>query len=358
MELNTEMFKTLAGMNGHDEPKTPKLSDFDNLQITDSTLIPVPIPIISISGEIISPEGTITTISGASKSGKSAFTGILLAGAISPDGKIDGLEGVVVQPNIDRKAVLHFDTEQARYKHQKNLKSILKRCSMQVCPDYFRSYNIRGLDLDQYSTTTSDICKAAFHEHGGIHLIVIDGGADYISDVNDPMQSNQIIKFFEDLATCYHTAVVIIIHTNPGSDKERGHLGSHFQRKSDSVIKIKTEGDISYLDSGTALLRNAGKGNINQIQFMYDKEKGYHVGCGIKSSDQATKDAERIELIKKVSIKVFSGQISLKYGEAIEAIMRESKKGETKAKEYFKEMKAQQMIMQGEDEHWRISSTI
>lgn len=67
----------------------PTLADFEQYRITDSTAIKEPVPVIKINGETISTEGNITTISGASKSGKSAFTGWIIAGAISCDGNIN-----------------------------------------------------------------------------------------------------------------------------------------------------------------------------------------------------------------------------------------------------------------------------
>ncbi len=330
------------------------LKEFERLRITDTTPIKPPVPVITINGETISTEGNLTTISGASKSGKSAFSSILIAGAISNDGVIDGLDSVEVQPNTNCKAVLHFDTEQARHKHQYNVKSILKRAGMEKCHEYFLSYNIRELDISDYATITNDICHAAEEQFGGIHLVVIDGIADYISDVNDPIQSNAIVKFFEELAIKHQTPIIIIVHTNPGSDKERGHLGSQCQRKSESVIMVKTEGDISFIEP--KFLRMAGKGSIPLIQFMYDKNKGYHVGCGIRTDDNAKKDAERIAAIEKICGKVFGGQKAHAYSDAIAAIMRETDKKERTAKDMFTEMKAHEMIIQGGDKNWRLST--
>ena len=343
----------LAEFGKLDEIDNP-LKIFERLRITDTTAIPPPVPVITINGETISTEGNITTISGASKSGKSAFTGILIAGAISKDGIIDGLDGVQVQPNKKNKAILHFDTEQARHKHQYNLLSILRRCEIDHCPDYFLSYNIRALDLNEYADVTGNICAAANEQFNGIHLIGIDGIADYISDVNDPVQSNAIVKYFEELAIKYSTPVIVIVHTNPGSDKERGHLGSQCQRKSESVIIVKTEVDISFIEP--RFLKMAGKGNIPSIQFMYDKNKGYHVGCGIRSKEQAGKDAERIAGIKKVCSIVFSGQKAYGYKDAVDSIMKETNKALNTAKGMFADMKAHEMITQGADKNWRINA--
>lgn len=328
-----------------------KLKELERYRITEESKIDAPVPVIKINNEIISTEGNITTFSGASKSGKSALTSILISGAITIDGVYDGLEAIEVAPNSRKRAVIHIDTEQSKHKHQLNVKSMLRRAGMDKCPDYFLSYNIRELAVSEYTAITNKICEAAKAAFGGIHLMVIDGIADYISDVNDPIQSNAIVKFFEELAIKYKAPIITIVHTNPGSDKERGHLGSQCQRKSESVITIKTEGDISFIEP--KFLRMAGKGSIPLIQFMYDKTKGYHVGCGIRSDDDTNKDEARLNAVSAACEKVFGGQKSLTYGDSIDAIMRATMKGVVAAKGMFTEMKAHEMIFQGDDKYWR-----
>jgi hypothetical protein len=323
-------------------------------RITSHTPIAKPVPVITINDEIISTEGNLTTISGASKSGKSAFTSILLAGAISTDGLIDGLEFVNVLPNVHKKAVIHIDTEQAKHKHQNNLLSVLKRANMEDDCDYLLSYNIRQLEIAQYTEITTQICERALRKCGGIHLMVIDGIADFIKDVNDAEQSTAIVKYFEELAIKYQTPIIVIVHTNPGSDKERGHLGSQCQRKCESLLMVKTEGNISFIEP--KLLRMAGKGNIPAIQFMYDKDKGYHVGCGIKTEIAVDKNTIRLNAIRVICKTVFSGQISLSYKSVIDEIMIKANKGINSAKGLFKEMRVREMVIQGEDKYWRINN--
>ena len=329
------------------------LTQFDNLRITDKTSIPLPVPIVTINNEIICTECNLTTISGASKSGKSAFTSIILAGAISQTGNIDGLEGLNVKPNTSGKAVIHFDTEQARHKHQKNLITILDRCGFSNCPDYLLSYNIRALEISCYELMVLQICTAAFLKFKGLHLIVIDGIADFISDVNDPIQANAIVKFFEDLAIKFSCPIITIVHTNPGSDKERGHLGSQCQRKSESVISVKSEGDISFIEP--KFLRMAGKGNIPTLQFTYDKEKGYHVGAGIKQSSNEAKVEQNKLIITSIISKVFSGQKSFTYSESVEAIKEASGKGTNKCKEWIVEAQQYGLIFKDTDNRYRLA---
>lgn len=331
-----------------------RLNSFEYLRITPKTKIPAPVPIIKINNEIISTEGNITTFSGASKSGKSALTNMILSAAISTNGMIkDPFDSFFVEPNRNRKAVIHFDTEQARHKHQSNLIAILNRAGMDECPDYYRSYNIRQLDLNKYQEITNGICDAASEAFGGIHLIAIDGIADYIKDVNDGEQSNAIIKFFEDLAIRHNAPLIGIVHTNPGSDKERGHLGSQLQRKSESVLSVKQDGDMSYIEP--KLLRMAGKGDIPMIRFTYCKERGYHISCGTHTAGETDKDKKTFYLLQEAAKNVFSIPNSYQYKDAIEAIMKYTLKKITSAKTMFAEMKLHEMICQGEDGNWRLN---
>lgn len=329
------------------------LLEFDYLRITDTTDIPPPIPVVTINNEIICTECNMTTISGSSKSGKSAFVGIILAGAISESGNIDGLEYLEVTPNEKKKAVIHLDTEQARHKHQNNLRTILKRSYLNSCPDYFLSYNIRALDINIYQETTFKICDTANTTFGGIHLIVIDGIADFIADVNETVPANAIVKFFEDLAIKFNCPIITIVHTNPGSDKERGHLGSQCQRKSESLLAIRNEGDISFMEP--KLLRMAGKGDVPVLQFAYSKQKGYHIGLGIKPSDDEIKGEKQKLELSALSVKVFGGQKSFKYNDACKEIMEKTGYGLNKSKKLIVEMTNLNLIYQDDAGYYRIT---
>lgn len=324
---------------------------YEHLQITDATQISLPITVVKIGGESISTQGNVTTISGAPKSAKSAFASVLIAGSIA-EHEYDGFDDLEVL-KCQGKAVLHFDSEQARHQHQRNLKTILKRAGLKICPTNLLSYNIRKEELESYKTITSELFSAAYDKFSGIHMAVIDGGADYIQDVNDPTKSNGLVKFFEDLALKYNTVVIVIVHLNPNSDKERGHFGSQLQRKSESILTIKKLGEVSVVEP--KFLRTAG--NIPLIQFTYDKVKGYHVYCGVKqTSNDADKHIERKKELEKIAAEIFAQPVSLRYEDAINMIMKYTCKGETVSKSRFKEMKAHRMIRQGEDKNWSINA--
>ncbi len=329
------------------------LQKYETLRVTDTTIETEPRAIIKFGEAILSTPENITTIAADPKAGKTSLLGVTLSGAIA-SGEYDGFPGWDVLTNSHGLAVVHIETEQSRSRHQQNIRSIIRRAGLQTCPENFLSYNIRRLSLADYAVVTQEICQGAADKFGGIHLIALDGGADYIDDVNDAMLSNGLVKAFEQLAIQFKAPVIVIMHLNPGgSGKERGHLGSQLQRKSESVINIKREGEISTIEA--KLLRNGGNSDAPAIQFVYDKSKGYHAYLGeAAKADPGEKDRKRVELIRKITDEAFAPPNSFAYSDAIERIMKVSGKGLNTSKAMFKEMKIHGMINQGPDQNWRL----
>jgi hypothetical protein len=171
------------------------LESFDPYRITKELNIPNPAPVITIGEAPVAAAGNITPITAEGKGGKTALRSAILAGAISKTGVIDGFPDIHVQPNINGQAVIDIDTEQSPADHQYNLKKSLDRCGLSETPEYLRSYNIRTLPLSQCQELINMICEACDQAFNGTHLIIIDGGADCISSVNDEAEANGFINF-------------------------------------------------------------------------------------------------------------------------------------------------------------------
>lgn len=338
-ELNEEAEKTFK--------------EFSHLKISASNHIVSPTPIITINGCNISTEGNLTVLSGDSKSGKSALCSVVMAGAITPDGNdYDGFEGLEIAPNIHSKAVLHFDTEQAKHQHYKSLKyGILKRANLEKEPDYFQSYNLRELDIKNYHVVFSKLLSACSQKFGGIHCVIVDGGADFIKSVNDEHESNAIVHFFEQAAVKYKTPIIIIIHLNPNSEKQRGHLGSQLQRKAESVLAIKKNGSVSYIEP--QYLRGAGINDIPQIQFEFNKEKGYHTSCGV--FEKVDKAALSIKQLSELASKIFNDSPII-HSDAVNKIMTETDLSERTVKTRIKQMLDLAMVSKNSDGKYFIKS--
>ena len=79
-------------------------------------------------------------------------------------------------------------------------------------------------------------------------LVVIDGIADLQHNTNDLEESERIITRLMALSTEYRCHIMSVLHTNPNSDKARGHTGSALQRKAETVMYVHRVGDKSVVE--------------------------------------------------------------------------------------------------------------
>jgi hypothetical protein len=295
-------------------------------RITANNPIPEPVAVVSIHGIPICTRQSISMLSGPSKGGKTAITSVISAGAIATANGYDGCEFIEVQHNENLHAILHIDTEQSIYHHYRNHKnSILKRARIEREPEHFYSYNIRSLNLSEYREKLQGLFNALKEKHGGIHLVIIDGVADFITSPNDEAEANGIVDFFGHLATNFDTTIILVLHLNPGTDKERGHLGSQLQRKCESVLTISKDkgSDVSVLEA--KILRSGGNSDFSPIRYQFDKSKGYHTFLEGTAPIQA-KSTNLDELAKFVFTE------SCNAGTAVKLIMQYEVVAERKAK--------------------------
>lgn len=295
-----------------------------------------PEPIISIEGNTISTAGNLTVFKGASKSGKSGILSGIIGGAISIPGNIIDTCGIEVK-NSSGKLVLHVDTEQSQYDYFKCVRNVLKRSEREDQPRHFKSVLVREFSLQEKLKAVEMLLDIYGKECGGVHLIIIDGIADFVSSVNDEQECNRVVHYFEKLAIKYSCPVITVIHLNPSSEsKGRGHLDSQLERKAESVIKVvKDKGnDISFIDG--VLLRNAGF--IPQIQFQYDTEKGYHVGLGAKVQI-APEEKQKNQLTELAGAIFEDGRCKFSYSKLVSEIMEIESVKERSAKSRIAQMR-------------------
>lgn len=335
------------------EKKIYTLYDYEYLRITKEKDIPHPEPTLTIDGAAIASPGNITGISAQIKSGKTAMNGVIMAAAISSTGQADGFPSIKCLP-ASGKAIIGIDSEQSAPDSQDNLIVTMRRAGLNVTPDNLRCYNIRPLSISEFIEATDNICALCSERFGGIHLITIDGGADYIYDTNDSKQSNEIIEYFTHLSIRYNCAVIIIVHLNPGTEKERGHFGSQLQRKCYGLLTIEKEKgkDISVLVPKA--FRKAGNSDVLPIHFAYDKEKHYHVQIDAPDNDEIKSEAT-LRYHEKIAKEVFPGQTSLSYTEAYQSVMRTIKKGDRTAKTMIQNMVGWGFIIKGNDKNYRLN---
>ena len=331
-------------------PKT--LADFDHLLITREKDIPKEETAITIGEAAFAAPHNISMISAAPKGAKTAINNVMVSCSISEDGTADGFPDIKAKVNTEHQAVILFDTEQSEADQQYNVNTIVRRAGLEETPDFLRCYNIRQLDFRSYKATTDTICDLCSVQFGGIHSIYIDGGADYIASVNDEEQSTEIIQWFTHLSIKYNCPVIIVVHQNPGGEKERGHFGSTGQRKCYGLVAIVKEGDVFTLQP--KMMRRAGNNDVARIQFSYSTAKGYHVQVDAPDKELAVAIKWR-DKTRTTAIKVFPVGNSYSHKEAVGRIMDTTHKKLTAAKEMLNNMVGWDYVVKRDDGNYMLN---
>ena len=202
-------------------------------------------PLISIDGSCICSRGNISAICGEAKSKKTFLASALVASAMAiPLDRLNNFKNVDKDMNMN---VLWVDTEQG----ERHVRRVIDRISEMtgakmgglVTEPRLMTLSLRELSpMDRYTVMNEAIKRYPFD------LIVIDGIADLQRNTNDLEESDALVGTLMALSTNTNTHILCVLHTNPGSDKARGHLGSSLQRKAETVIFVHRNGECSVVE--------------------------------------------------------------------------------------------------------------
>ena len=205
-----------------------------------------PIPAISFGfksyetkdGEISYPTpigtyGNFSFLQAPPKSKKTFFVSLL--SAIYLADKLDQFGGDLRANRQDRH-IIHFDTEQGNF-HAANV--------------FKRPIDMTGIKTDKYHTLA--LRQLSFKERvdfieyylydkldgKDIGLVIIDGIADLCSDVNNIEESNSVVQKLMKWTKELNCHIITVIHSNFGTDKPTGHLGSFLEKKAETQIQLE-----------------------------------------------------------------------------------------------------------------------
>ncbi len=232
IEENTRLAVEALRKQERDEAR----QNIEPFHITAYDNIPRLIPVVKRHNVIICSEGNISAVVGEAKS-KKTFLCTAMVGSLLDNNQ---RQQFGIQPN--RCKVLWIDTEQSPAHIQKLL---------------FRINILGGLP---HNTPDPIIYMAALREaspadrltiiRDGItahnpKLVVIDGISDLLCNTNNLEESEALVSQLLALSSIHMCHIMCVLHTNPNSDKARGHLGSTLMRKAESVIYVYKTGEIS-----------------------------------------------------------------------------------------------------------------
>ena len=256
--------------------------------------------LFKLAGVEIAHVGNHLTLIAPIKSGKSAFIGAILA-ATTP--KIEGADLLGLEfTNPEGHAVIHVDTEQSRNDHHRLLTRSLRRCGVDCPPDYLLSFCMTGWEPSDIMQAIEFLCEKAKLAFGGIHSVVIDGTADLARSVNDEEESNALERWVRNLAINHQCCVVNVIHQNPGGDKSRGHLGSQFERKSETVLMLEKKDERTVIYSTRT--RRAPILKEKAPCFEWSDDAKAHVSCVNRVAEGSSKKAKAPTASKRMDMAV------------------------------------------------------
>ena len=206
-------------------------------------------------------EGSLTIICGPAKTGKSTFEALLIATMLK--GKLGCMERQKVCK------VGYIDTEQRKASTIKLYHTILDLAGMPEENDYdkLQVYNQRKFLKDEKFDALEEICQNC--QDG---VLVVDNAVDYVSNFNEPEQSQDFVVKLMAYSAKYNVALVVAIHTNKGNENLRGHLGTILEQKADHILQIEKE-----LNDFKVSTKNARGLAIPEFKFWYDEDDKLYV---------------------------------------------------------------------------------
>lgn len=198
-----------------------------------------PTPVIDLEGTTIASEGNLSAIVGEAKSKKTFLCSAIVGDML----RIRSDRNFGITRRMCR--VLWLDTEQSELHARKVARRILDLCESPVPDEHplFKMLTLRELcPIERRSMLYKAI------EVYKPKLVVIDGISDLQHNTNDLEESEQIITELMALSTLNCCHIMCVLHTNPGSDKARGHTGSALQRKAESVLYVRKVGEVSVVE--------------------------------------------------------------------------------------------------------------
>jgi hypothetical protein len=165
--------------------------------------------------------GSISTITGKAKAGKTSALAVLIASVLAD------------------KKVLWIDTEQGKYYGSKTQHYVLSAAGLTIS-DNFLMYDLRPNRPEERVAMMDALLKSAKFD-----LVIIDGVRDLIFDINNPEEATVIITQLMKWSVEYNCHICMVLHQNKGNNDVRGHLGTEAINKSEAVLSVnKIDGEL------------------------------------------------------------------------------------------------------------------
>lgn len=144
--------------------------------------------------------------------------------------------GLDIKGYSNGKKLIHYDTEQGEYHAQKVFNRVV---NMSSDKGTYLSYGLR-----RYSPKERlSFIDWHLSQEENIGLVIVDGIADLVNDVNDLEASSEAVQSLMRWTQDYGIHIITVIHSNYNSSKPTGHLGSFLEKKAETQISLSLTED-------------------------------------------------------------------------------------------------------------------
>jgi hypothetical protein len=208
----------------------------DNFLIRANDNIPMNEAILNQGETRVMSLGDISVITGQPKSRKTFLVTAICSAFLSKDGYL-GLKP------ITKGKLLLIDTEQSK----PFVLSVIKRIFRILKWDYNENHDdeISVMTLRELTANERLLAIEKAIIKFSPKFVVIDGFADLLEDTNSLEESTKKVSLLMRLSSEHSCHICSVVHTNPNSEKMRGHTGSELQRKGETVMLVTKSEEVT-----------------------------------------------------------------------------------------------------------------
>jgi len=240
-----------------DKPDDKVLDEYIGAHKFDITkLPPEDSHIIFYNGMPIGSRGNIVSITGKAKSRKTVVASAVASSCFSPEGFLGFTADLGENENL-----LHIDTEQGYYHYYGSVARIFKDAGWaeEVPPNFF-SVHTRDATVDFRIQLVEYLLE--IHKP---RVVILDGITDFVKNINDQDEATEIGEKLLSWSYKYDALIIVIIHTTKTTGYMTGAVGTHLEKKSQTVIKVEKD------DDG----KEDGDPNVSHVSCQYSRDKGF-----------------------------------------------------------------------------------
>ena len=206
-----------------------------------------------------------------------------------------------------QNGILHIDTEQGR----RRTNGVVRRIYRLLNLDFNTPIpNLTAMSIRELSATERfAVLEKAIKQHN-YSIVFVDGLADLIKNTNCLQECSITVSELMKLAEDHNVHICSVVHTNPNSDKTRGHVGSELQRKCETVMLVKKEGEVSTVSP--QFCRNK---EFEKFSFFVNPN-GLPETCELPNLDTQA---------RQLFTSVFENLSEIKYGDLCEILMEKER---------------------------------